>query len=409
MSLSLKQTIRSYYGFQFFFSLLIWLPIFYEFQKRIGLSDQQIFSIQSIYYIAFCLLEIPTGMIADRFGYRLCLRAGAVLIAVSNLLPIFFQNYDGFLAHFLLIALSRSLISGASSAYLYDYLGSHGAAAEYKVIEGKARAYGLAGKVVFWAGVGALMSWQLTAPYWLTFFATALSAIFAWSLPKLEKNENVEAQLQEKRALPIAGLGRILLDTPVLVFLMAQGVAIFVLGRIVQVNLYQPILGSKAFDLVAYGWVMALMTIFEAIGSYYPGWFRKVMDDLNAVFILTFLMAVSLAAVPFSGQAGTLAALCLFALACGFSFPIQRQLLNDAIPDSRFRATILSIESILDRAVNAWVAALLGSSLAGGHLDSFLLLSAGITIAAMIVLFLGLRAFTAMRHVHPVKAAEKNL
>jgi len=391
MSQSLKQTIRSYYGFQFFFSLLIWLPIFYEFQKRIGLSETEIFSIQTYYYIAFCLLEIPTGMIADRFGYRLCLRTGAVLVALSNLLPIFLPSFEGFLAHFLLIALSRSLISGASSAYLYEYLGSHGASAEYKQIEGRARAYGLAGKIVFFAGVGALMSWKLTAPYWLTFVATALSAVFAWSLPKLEQKVT-----HAVRTLPIAGLARILLDTPVLIFLMLQGVAIFVLGRIVQVNLYQPILGSKAFDLVAYGWVMALMTLFEAIGSYYPGLFRRWFDDLNSVFLLTVAMALSIAIIPLSGQAGTLIALSLFALACGFSFPIQRQLLNDAIPDSRFRATILSVESILDRAVNAWVATLLGASLAGGQLSFFLLAAAGITIVAMFLLFLGLRATSAI-------------
>ncbi|RYZ94723.1 MAG: MFS transporter, partial [Proteobacteria bacterium] len=171
----MKKVVRLYYGFQFFFSLLIWLPIFYAYQKAIGLNDDQIFRIQSFYYVAFCLLEIPTGLAADRFGYRLCLRLGALTVAVANLLPIFAQNYNGFLIHFMLIALARSLISGASSAYLYDYLQAQGAAAHYKVIEGRARAYGLAGKVVFWSAVGFLMEWRLTAPYWATFIATAIS------------------------------------------------------------------------------------------------------------------------------------------------------------------------------------------------------------------------------------------
>jgi len=33
------------YTFQFFFGLLLWLPVFYEYQRQIGLSDAQIFGI----------------------------------------------------------------------------------------------------------------------------------------------------------------------------------------------------------------------------------------------------------------------------------------------------------------------------------------------------------------------------
>lgn len=384
----LKRTVRCYYGFQFFFGLLIWLPVFYEFQKRIGLNDEQIFGIQSIYYVVFCLLAIPTGAISDRFGYRRSMRWGAALVAASNLLPIFAQSYSGLLAHFVMIALARSLITGASSAYLYDYLASKGAAPRFKEIEGRARAYSLAGKVVFWTGVGALMSWHLTAPYWATFLTTGLSFAFAVALPKIEESS---AERKPAASVPLLGAGRLLLDSPFLVFLILQGIAIFVLGRIAQVNLFQPILGAKHFGLEHYGWVMALMTIFEAVGSWFPQHVRRFASDLNAVFALTAVMALSLAALPFLGQPGTLASLSLFSLACGLSYPIQRQLLNDAIPDSSHRATILSVESIADRAVNAAAASLLGASLAGGGLDRYLFGSAGITLAGMFVLWLALR------------------
>src|SRR3954464_5130358 len=95
-----RRTVLLYYGFQFAFSLLVWLPVFYEYQKRIGLSDPEIFRIQSIYYLLFCLLEIPTGLFADLWGYRLCMRVGALVLVASNLLPIYAQSYSGFLAHF---------------------------------------------------------------------------------------------------------------------------------------------------------------------------------------------------------------------------------------------------------------------------------------------------------------------
>src|SRR5690606_26118452 len=113
---SVRRVVRVFYGFQFFFTMLLWLPDFYDYQRHVGLDDTAIFRIQSIYYIAFCLMEIPTGYLADRWGHRFCMKAGAIIVTLGNLLPIFSPGYEGFLAHFLMVALARSFISGASSA-----------------------------------------------------------------------------------------------------------------------------------------------------------------------------------------------------------------------------------------------------------------------------------------------------
>ena len=63
------------------------------------------------------------------------------------------------------------------------------------------------------------------------------------------------------------------------------------------------------------------------------------------------------------------------------AFPVQKQLLNDAITDSRLRATVLSMESILDRACCAVAVLPLGSLVAAGRLDDILWVT-GATAAA---------------------------
>ena len=376
-----KKVVFLYSAFQFFFSLLIWIPIFYEYQKQIGLSDVEIFRIQSIYYIAFCLLEIPTGYLADSLGYKKCIKWGAWTLVVSNLLPIFSQNYVGFLSHFLLIALSRSFISGASAAYLYDYLDQHNAAAEYKKIEGKARSYGLVGKVLCWACIGILMKWHFTLPYWLTALSALIAVYYAYALPEVIKTQKIQKLTDAGAAV------KHLFSNAYLFFVVLQGVGIFTLVRICQVNLYQPILKSKNFDLVSFGWILSLMTIFEAIGSAYPDYLQRWMKDRKAVTLTTLMMALSLFLIPSFQQFGTIACLMLFGLASGLSFPIQKQLMNDAIKGAtQFRATILSLESIVDRAVCAWMASLLGASLSGGQLDQFLINSGLITAAFILFL-----------------------
>lgn len=396
-----RQLVRLYYGFQLFFSLLVWLPIFYEYQKHFGLTDGEIFSIQSLYYLAFCLLEIPTGLIADLWGYRRCLRAGAFILAVTHLLPIFYPNYAGFLLHFMGIALSRSLISGASSAYLYEHLKRDGKTEQFRLIEGKSRAYGLIAKVVAWAAVGSIMNWHITLPYWLTLLAAVLSGVFAWLLPASPgvtlRPQTIPATLQLVGGRLLSTLSQ-LRKSPYLFFLILQGVAIFVLGRIVQVNLFQPILSSKNIQLPLHGLIMSAMTLFEALGSAYPNILRRQLSDRNAVFMLTGLLGLALLAIPQAGEYLVVLILCLFALWSGFAYPIQRQLFNDAITDSNYRATLMSIESIVDRAACAWVATLLAGVMSQTQgLNQFLMVSGYLTLVIVIILAIALK--TARRRI----------
>lgn len=385
------RVIKLFYGFQFFFSLLLWAPVFYEYQKKMGLSDAQIFEIQSLYYIAFCLMELPTGYLADRWSQRKCMISGALLLVVSNLLVVFVPTFGGFLGHWMLVALSRSLISGASSAYLYNYLQESGAEGYYKSTEGLARSYSLVGKVVGWAGIGYLMEWKLELPYWLTALSALIAFAIALRLP--EFSLPVHPRDRVKPAIVL----KLLFSSPYLLLVIAQGTGIFVLSRIVQVNLFNPILEDKKFALGAYGVIMSLNTIFEALGSAYPGWLRRFMSDLNAVFLLTVVMAVSCSMTAWSGPAGAVAWLSVFALAVGFSYPIQRQVLNDAIPDSRYRASLLSVESLLDRAVCAWVATRMAVYVKQGKVDEFLHLCDAVTLIGTLLLIV-LFALAKRRH-----------
>lgn len=385
-----RSLVRRYYAFTIFFSLLFWLPIFYEFQRRIGLSDQRIFAIQSLYYVVFCVLEIPTGFFADRVGHLSSMRAGALVLVAAHLVPSLSPTDAGMLAHFLLIALSRSLISGASSAYVYERLRELGDTEAYKQIEGRARAYGLVAKVVCWSFVGALMERWLTGPYWLTTASAVLSVGCAYALPR-SLGTAPEAARDAPQRLAFTPALAMLRASPVLVLVMLQGIALFVLGRIVQVNLFQPVLAEKGFPVASYGVALAASSIFEAVGSAWPEQLRRLFSDKNAVFVLTLLMAGSMSWLAVSGPVSAAIALSVFSLACGLSFPIQRQLFNDLIPDGRYRATLLSTESIADRAVNALVAASLGGWVASGRTGAFLHLSALVTTAAMAVLFVLMR------------------
>ncbi|MET8507524.1 MFS transporter [Streptomyces sp. NPDC004787] len=391
-----RRIIRLNNVFQLLFNLLWWMPVFYAYQRDAGLSDGQIFGIQSIYYIAFCLFEIPTGAIADRIGARNCLRAGAVVMTAANLAPVLAPSYTGFLVHFLAIAAGRSLTSGAASAYLYDGLRAEGAEVDYLRAEGTARALGLAAKVICWPLVGPLMALAEPAPYVLSAASAAGALLCALALPRLgPPTEHAEPAAAGRHGRTLlhdtkAAL-RALRVSPWLPLLMAQGVAVFTLARICQVNLFQPVLLDHGISEGAHGSVLAAMTMAEAVASARPQWLSRRLSAAQWVSLLSVALAVTLAGTTLGGTWLVVALLCVFAAITGFVYPLQRKLVNDMIPAQAPRATLLSVESILDRGVCALAAVAAGAYLAAGRLDALLWQSAAVTCVLMVGLHLVLR------------------
>ncbi|WKE73575.1 MFS transporter [Streptomyces sp. WP-1] len=390
-----RRVIRLNNGFQLLFNLLWWMPVFYAYQRDAGLSDGQIFGIQSIYYIAFCLFEIPTGLVADRIGARNCLWAGAVVMTAANLMPVFSPSYTGFLLHFLAIAAGRSLTSGAASACLYDGLRAEAADAHYLRAEGTARSLGLAAKVVCWPLVGPLMVLAPQAPYVLSAASAAGSLGCALALPRLAPRDAGGAGRASVRrhASPLRHTGaalRALRSSPWLALLMVQGVAVFTLSRICQVNLFQPVLLHHGIGEDSHGGVLAAMTIAEAVASARPQWLGSRLSPTAWVSLLSVALAATLAGTTVGGPWTVAGLLCVFAAITGFCYPVQRKLINDAIPKDAPRATLLSVESIVDRGVCALAAVAAGAYLAAGRLDALLWQSAAVTCVLIPALHLAL-------------------
>jgi MFS family permease len=378
--------IRLYSLFQFFTSLFIWLPIFYDFQRKIGLSESEIFGIQSIYFMVFCVLEVPTGLLADQFGRLNCLRLGAICHLIAQVLVISMPNYAGFVTHFIFMAISRSLISGAASAYVYDSLSEAGKVSDYKKVEGRAHAFSLLGRIIFWPAAGYFMQLHLNLPYWLTGVSAVVGIIMVFALPKepFRKRGSVLTTLKPAIAL-LAG-------SPKVCSIILQGTTIFILARLCQVCLFQPILIEKSFSATTFGFIMAFMSVCEAIGASNSGFLKKWLNEVNSIFLLTVSCALMFFVLAFSNQYLTIAALGVFSLSMGNCFPIHRQLLNDSVVNSSYRATLLSIESMFNRAICSGIIWGLRVYIKDGEISDFLVRSSVVSLIGVFVLMLAMRA-----------------
>jgi hypothetical protein len=128
---------------------------------------------------------------------------------------------------------------------------------------------------------------------------------------------------------------------------------------------------------------MALMTFFEAASSLRLGSVLKRVQPEGSVSLLSAGVAVSVGSLAVVQGSGLVLLLVLFSALIGFAGPIQRQVINQGISQalsqigrgSQLRATVLSLESLLDRAACSLVVALMGPWVAAGHIGRVLAVS----------------------------------
>jgi hypothetical protein len=305
-------------------------------------------------------------------GYRLSLLLGGVALTLAQLWVYLQSDFWGFTFLFAGIALARSLISGAGSAYLFELLKAEGDGV-YAEVEGRARFWSLIGKAFLWGWVGVLVEIDALLPFGISAGFSVLSVIAAWKLPEITP-ESQSPRLSFFRGMRELGT---LLKSPtpersLYLGSMIQGVLIFVAARLIQLNLFQLLLDSVGLAVRWNGWVMGAMTLMESyagtisrkqVGSEFWS-LRRQVSRLTGFMSLALLGFCSIWWMPEGSWvrvgAGLLSFLG-FSWVVGRTYPIQRLLMNLSITkltrgEGTYRASLLSLESIMDRGSNAFVA-----------------------------------------------------
>ena len=89
----------------FFQVFLVIIPIIVPYFQQHGLTMQQVFLTQAWFGAVVVLMEIPSGVLADRFGRKPALVLGALFLACGHLSLLWADSLTGFLIFEGLLAL----------------------------------------------------------------------------------------------------------------------------------------------------------------------------------------------------------------------------------------------------------------------------------------------------------------
>ena len=118
-----ESNMRKMYLVNFFNNLTLVSAVLIPFFTQWGkLSFQQILFLQSFFQLCVFLLEVPTGVIADKFGRKTSIALGLLIKTIATTCYSIIPNFYLFMLAEFLFALGVTLISGADQALIYDSL-----------------------------------------------------------------------------------------------------------------------------------------------------------------------------------------------------------------------------------------------------------------------------------------------
>lgn len=151
--------------------------------NRLGISYALMFTIETIFSICIFLFEIPTGIIADKFGRKISLFLGTLLFGISHLISGTTLNIGVFIFGQIIGAIGLSLESGADKALIYENAKyQNKTPQEISAIASRFDGFGTIGMLIAFP-LGSIFVasgiFNYTSSLGLVFIATGISAVFA--------------------------------------------------------------------------------------------------------------------------------------------------------------------------------------------------------------------------------------
>lgn len=254
MKKQIQSIIWKYYAFSFLRSFTLFAGILVPFFTEWGgLTLLQIQLLQSWYMLWVFILEVPSGVIADKFGRKISVMLGVIIMGIAVGLYGSFSGFIFYLGVELLFALATALVSGADQALLYDSLKESGEEAESKKVIGRAHAFSLAG-IGLAAPLGSLIAgiYGLNIPVLLTAIPLFLAAIVAFSIKEPRVHRKAE---ETTRYMDILKTGVVFFyKHKTLRVLAFDGILVASAGYFVF-WLYQPLLEQSGVPVFYFGFI----------------------------------------------------------------------------------------------------------------------------------------------------------
>ena len=367
----MRRNIRLLYVFQIVRNFLVSIPIIVPFFQENGLSQTDIYVLQSLFALTIVLLEIPTGYFADYVGRKQSLLIGALL---STLGFVSYSLAYGFLPILLaeiMLGMGYSFISGADTALAYDSFAAQGEEGKYLSFASRSNGYSGMSEAVasLVGGFLALISLRTPLIAEAAVYAATIPIVFFLTEPKRVKSAAHNPFKDILRITQYALHGH--KEIKWLIFYGA------IMGTLTHTMVW---LTQPYYQLVGVplGWFGALwaaqlfiMGVFAHNAERYEQWLGKRF----ALFSFPIIGVISYIVLGLFPSVAILPIILGFYFVRGVHIPILHQYVNSIVA-SDIRATVLSVKNLAQKLVYSLFGPMIGVVVDAYSLQTGLLFSA---------------------------------
>jgi len=353
-----QANIWKFYLFQFLLNFQLWWPIWviYLTEER-GLSLGQVTLIDVPFWGSIIALQIPAAAIADRWGRRPTLLAGALFFSIAVTVFGLATSFELILVSYLIWGIGFALLGGTESAFLYDTLKALGREDEYP------RVYGRAWGLVFAAAMAGTLLGAPVAKATDLSFPIVVSGGIAF-LAVLAAASFTEPRLEGGRRRPLS-YGQIIGES---VEILRRRPAVrysvlfyglITIGSIGPIFFFQPFLREHGIGLGEVGLWQTPTRIAGIIGAVAAYRIIAVLGERRTFYLMPAVIFASYALLAVWDSVYAQVAFPVMSLVVALSQPTVTDYLNRRVPTDQ-RATVVSLTNLARSAVLVPSAPLLG-------------------------------------------------
>ncbi len=324
-------------------SVVLWVVFL---QKQYGFSLTEVTLLDLPFWAGKFLFEIPTGVVADRYGRRLSLAIASGLVCLSWAVFSLIGSFWVLALTQVVGAIGATFESGANEALLFESLKALGREDEYAKISARMGVAFTASSMVCGVGMGILATVSLVLPVALS------SVLFGLTLlPILLLKETRRRKVEESQPAP-PGYRQIvnqaysaLRGSAALRWAVTYLVILSCVAFYVSVFL-QPYTLSLGLGVVALGPVMVIFQFMSITGALAVPAAQRKLGSRALLAGVPALLVACLLAIGLVRAVPILSVVALSSFLFTLTQPVLLAVVQGKIGDEA-RATLLSIQSLL--------------------------------------------------------------
>jgi MFS family permease len=378
-TIQLRRNIPRYFAYTVFkgigFGLFLAMWVI-DLQQRRGLSLAQAALVDTTFFVAAALAEVPTGIVADTWGRKTSLAIGAALIAFSVVAWALAPTLPLILLAYLGMAVGTTFLSGAEEALFFETLQRLERTEDYPRLVGRVSATATGAMAL-----GSVVSgWLATMGLIVPFLAAGLSIFIMFGLVLTLKEPPVTAPSSGEVRPTFREIVRrsfAMVRTRPTVGHAVLYLALIPMAAFMLESLFiQPQSVSLGIPIAGIGVIVMALQLVGAAGSSASGWVRERFGERRVLALAPLLIVMSLIALAFWQVRPALILIALIGGITSLLRPIMMGRLQNEVPDD-IRATLLSMQSMLFTVVAAVAQPSLGLIADRGGLPAAYLVLAG--------------------------------